>query len=80
MLKDGFQLRAVVADADYGSTVALRGGLERLGLRYGVAIRWFLTMWTPGARRAKTAGEIATAIPHAQWQRVCSSGSSGIHH
>ena len=42
-----------------------------LGLRYGVAIRWYLTMWTPGARRAKTAGEIAAAIPNPQWQRVC---------
>lgn len=71
VIKEGFQLTAVVADADYGSTAAFRGGLERLGLRYGVAIRWFLTMWTPGARRAKTAGAIAAAIPDPQWQRVC---------
>ncbi len=71
VIKEGFQLTAVVADADYGSTAAFRGGLERLGLRYGVAIRWFLTMWTPGARRAKTAGEIAAAIPDPKWQRVC---------
>jgi SRSO17 transposase len=71
VIKDGFQLTAVVADADYGSTAAFRGGLERLGLRYGVAIRWFLTMWTPGARRAQTAGEIAAATPDSHWQRVC---------
>jgi SRSO17 transposase len=71
VIKDGFHLTAVVADADYGSTAAFRGGLERLGLRYGVAIRWFLTMWTPGARRAKTAAEIAAAIPDPEWQRVC---------
>jgi len=78
VIKDGFQLTAVVADADYGSTAAFRGGLERLGLRYGVAIRWFLTMSTPGARRAKTAGEIAAAIPEAQWQRVCwAEGTKG---
>ncbi len=71
VIKEGFQLTGVVADADYGSTAAFRGGLDRLGLRYGVAIRGFLTMWTPDARRSKTAGEIAAAIPDPQWQRVC---------
>jgi SRSO17 transposase len=70
VLKAGFQLTAVVADADYGSTAAFRRGLEHLGLRYGVAIRWFLTMWTPGARRPQTAGEIAAQMPEAAWQRV----------
>ena len=68
--KAGFQLTAVVADADYGSTAAFRRGLERLGLRYGLAIRWFLTMWTPGARRTRTAAAIAAAIPDEQWQRI----------
>jgi SRSO17 transposase len=70
VLKAGFQVTAVVADADYGSTAAFRRGLERLGLRYAVAIRWFLVMRTPGVRRAWTAGEIAAAIPDAEWQRV----------
>ena len=70
ILKAGFQLTAVVADADYGSTAAFRRGLEQLGLRYGVAIRCFLTMWTPGARRPQTAGEIAAQIPDADWQHV----------
>jgi SRSO17 transposase len=69
-LKAGFQLTAVVADADYGSTAAFRRGLEQMGLRYGVAIRWFLTMWGPGAKRSRTAGEIAAQIPEADWQRV----------
>jgi SRSO17 transposase len=70
VLKAGFQLTAVVADADYGSTAAFRRGLEQLGLRYGVAIRWFLTMWTRDARRPQTAGEIAAQIPEAAWQHV----------
>src|SRR5206468_3591110 len=52
-LKAGFQLTAVVADAEYGSTAAFRRGLEQLGLRYGVAIRWFLTLWVPGGGRAQ---------------------------
>lgn len=70
VLKAGFQLTAVVADADYGSTAAFRRGLEHLGLRYGVAIRWFLTMWTPGARHVQTAAAIAAQIPERNWQRV----------
>jgi SRSO17 transposase len=70
VLKAGFQLTAVVADADYGSTAAFRSGLEHLGLRYAVAIRWFLVMRTPGLRRARTAGQVAAAIPDAEWQRV----------
>ena len=70
VLKAGFALTAVVADADYGSTTAFRRGLERLGLRYGVAIRWSLAMWTEGARRTQTAAEIATQIPDDTWQRV----------
>ena len=42
-------------------------GLERLGLRYAVAIRWFLVMWTPGARRAPAGGSrIAAPIPDAR--------------
>jgi SRSO17 transposase len=76
--KAGFVLTAVVADADYGSTAAFRRGLERLGLRYGVAIRWFLTMWTPGAPRVRTAAQIAAAIPEAQWHRIAwAEGTKG---
>jgi SRSO17 transposase len=70
ILKAGFQLTAIVVDADYGSTAAFRRGLEQMGLRYGVAIRWFLTMRTPGTARSQTAGEIAAQIPEAAWQRV----------
>ena len=77
-LKAGFQLTAVVADADYGSTAAFRRGLEQLGLRYGVAIRWFLTMWTPGARRTQTAAAIAAHIPENDWHRVAwADGTKG---
>jgi len=70
VLKAGFQLTAVVADADYGSTAAFRRGLDHLGLRYGLAIRWFLTMWTPGARHVQTAAAIAAQIPERDWQRL----------
>jgi SRSO17 transposase len=70
VLKADFHLMAVVADADYGSNAPFRRGLERLGLRYGLAIRGALTMWTPRARRARPAADIAAALPDAAWQRV----------
>ena len=76
--KAGFLLTAVVADADYGSTAGFRRGLEQMGLRYGVAIRWFLTMWTPGARRTHTAAAVAAAIPEAAWQYIAwAEGTKG---
>ncbi len=70
VLKADFTLTAVLADADYGSTAAFRRGLERLGRRYGLAIRGALTMWTAGARRTRPATALAAAIPEADWRRV----------
>lgn len=70
VLKAGFHVTAVVADADYGSTAAFRRGLEQRGLRYGVAIRWFLTVWTPGARAARTVAVIAAQLPERDWHQV----------
>jgi SRSO17 transposase len=70
ILKADFVLTAVLADADYGSNAPFRRGLERLGLRYGLAIRGGLTMWTAGARRARPAAELGAAIPEPDWRRV----------
>lgn len=66
----GFQLDGVVVDADYGANAAFRRGLERLGLRYGVAIRSDLAMWTAAARRPQTAAALAAAIPSSDWTAV----------
>ena len=70
ILKADFDLTAVLADGDYGSNAPFRRGLERLGLRYGLAIRGNLTMWTPGARRARPAAALGAAIPDHDWHRV----------
>lgn len=70
VLQADFDLTAVLADADYGSTAPFRRGLERLGLRYGLAIRGNLTMGTPGARGARPAAAIGAAIPERDWHRV----------
>jgi SRSO17 transposase len=70
VLAAGFHVTAVVADADYGANPAFRRGVERLGLRYGVAIRSVCRMWTGGSRGTQTAAEIGAQIPEDEWQRV----------
>ena len=70
VLKAGFQLTAVVTDADYGARTAFRRGLERLGLRYGIALPSTAALWTAGARRTRTAAAIGGALPEAEWHRV----------
>jgi SRSO17 transposase len=77
VVKAGFTVTGVVVDADYGSNAAFRDGLERLGLRYAVAIRGGVTFWTSGARRTRTAARIAAA-PAADWQTVTwGAGTTG---
>jgi len=64
----GFTLEGVVVDADYGSNAAFRAALERMGLRYGVAIRGDAVFDADG--RADTARVIALATPATDWQTV----------
>jgi len=67
----GFTVSAVVADADYGRVAAFRRGLERLGLRYAVAIRAELSVWGAGAPKARSVRDLAKQVPERNWQRVC---------
>jgi SRSO17 transposase len=77
-LKAGFTITAVLADADYGTTSAFRQGVERLGLRYALAIRGCLSAWVDGARRPLPVSEIATAIPESAWTPVTwATGTKG---
>jgi len=69
--KAGFALTAVVADADYGRVGRFRMGLEKLGLRYAVAVPWSLAVWSTGADRTQTAAEVAAHVPEREWERVC---------
>jgi SRSO17 transposase len=68
VLDANFTLRGVVVDADYGSNAKFREGLERLGLRYGVAIRGDATFAAEG--RTDTAAVIAAATLPEDWQTV----------
>jgi SRSO17 transposase len=78
VLKASFTVTGVVVDADYGSNAAFRDGLERLGLRYAVAIRGVVTFWTAGARRTDTAAGIAAAAHPDAWHTVTwGAGTTG---
>jgi SRSO17 transposase len=66
----GFAIEAVVADADYGTTTAFRTGLERLGLRYAVAVRGVLHAWAPGAATSCSLDAMARALPRRAWRYV----------
>lgn len=69
--KAGFAIRAVVADADYGSTAAFRTALEREGVRYAVAVRGnVLHAWSAGTTRTYTLATIGRALPAKAWRRV----------
>ena len=68
--KAGFDIEAVVADADYGTTTAFRTGLERMGLRYAVAVRGLLKAWAPGATTACTLAAMGQALPERAWRDV----------
>ena len=68
--KAGFDIEAVVADADYGTTTAFRTGLERQGLRYAVAVRGLLHAWAPGATMSCSLETIGRALPRRAWRRV----------
>lgn len=64
----GFEVTAVVADADYGTVTAFRRGLERQGVRYAVAVR--SDVKGRYARRRDTLAHLAAALPASQWRRV----------
>ncbi len=61
---------AVVADADYGTTAGFRTALERMGLRYAVAVRGLLKAWAPGASTAETLEAMGQGLPASAWRRV----------
>jgi hypothetical protein len=68
--KAGLAIEAVVADADYGTTTAFRTGLERMGLRYAVAVRGVLHPWLPGAVRSGSLAAIERTLRPRALRRV----------
>ena len=68
--KAGFEIEAVVADADYGTTTAFRTDLERMGLRYAVAVRGLLHAWLAGAATSCRLEAMGRALPRRAWRVV----------
>jgi len=78
VLKAGFTVTGVVVDADYGANAAFRDGLERLGLRYAVAIRGGATFEPTGAGLTASAAVIADAAAPDDWHTVTwGTGTNG---
>ena len=70
LIKAGFEIEAVVADADYGTIAGFRTALERMGLRYAVAVRGLLKAWLPARARPRRSRRWAAALPASAWRRV----------
>ena len=76
VLQAGFTPTGVVVDADYGSNAQFRAGIERLGLRYGMAIRGDARFCAEG--RTDTAAVIAAATRPEDWQTI-TWGPDALH-
>jgi SRSO17 transposase len=67
----GVAIDAVLGDAEYGKVPTFRRTLERMGLRYALGVPACFPVWTRGARRSRTIGDVAARLPARQWRRVC---------
>jgi SRSO17 transposase len=70
VLAAGFTLEAVVADAGYGEIAAFRAALERLGVRYVVAVPYFVGARLPFTVRRESLAAIANTLTPTAWHRV----------
>ncbi len=70
LLAAGLRIEAVVADAAYGEVAAFRRGVERLGLRYVVAVPSFMAArLTPGGA-SLGLDTIANQLPPSAWRLI----------
>jgi SRSO17 transposase len=70
VLQAGFTITGVVVDADDGANAALRAGLERLGLAYGVAIRGEATFTVRDGLGPLSALALADSASDDAWETV----------
>lgn len=66
----GFTLEAVVADAAYGEIAQFRAALERLGVRYVVAVPYFVGARLPGTTGRDSLAAIANRLAPSAWHRI----------
>ena len=70
VLAAGFTCEAVVADAGYGEIAAFRAALERLGVRYVVAVPYFVGARLPQTVKRESLAGIANSLARPAWQRI----------
>ena len=66
----GFQVTAVLGDADFGDNSTLRQYLHRNQLAYALGVSSTLTVWRAGAARAESVREIAAHLPARAWRQI----------
>ena len=70
VLAAGFTLEAVVADAAYGETAQFRAALERLGVRYVVAVPYSVGARLVAALPSESLAAIANRLAPSAWHRI----------
>ena len=66
----GVTIEAVVADTAYGQVAAFRTGLERLGLRYVLAVPYYLSARVAAGLPGESVAAIANGLAPSAWHRV----------
>jgi SRSO17 transposase len=66
----GITIEAVVADSAYGEVAKFRAGLEHLGLRYVLAVPYFLAARRSADGPSLSLATIAHDLPAAAWHRI----------
>lgn len=70
VLRAGFTLEAVVADAAYGEIAKFRAALERLGVAYVVGVPYFVGARLAADTPRESLAALATSLAPSVWRRV----------
>lgn len=70
VLAAGLTIDAVVADSAYGQVGRFRTGLERLGLRYVLAVPYFMSARLTPAGPSLSLATIANQLPPSAWRHI----------
>jgi SRSO17 transposase len=66
----GFQITAVLGDAEFGDNSTLRQHLHRSRLTYALGISSHLTVFREGMPRAEAVGALAKQLPQRAWRVI----------
>ena len=70
VLHAGLTLDAVVADSAYGQIAKFRTGLERLGLRYLLAVPYYVSARVTAEGALESVAAIAKAVAPSAWHQI----------